>query len=222
VVGGTIFLLLATWHRFRLGRRASAAPEIDGGVRPVERPADSLDRSILRIVAVLSLGAGAIHLAAAPHHYSELGDLGAGFLVSGLFQVGWARAALRAPSARTVWIGIGGNVGIVAAWIVARSLGLPAGAEPWMPEAIGLPDGAATAFEILVVAGLTLRLLGIDRSTVARWAPIRSIAAVAVIPVLGLVLLTASLATVAIAAGADHGPGHASHQQTAGHAVRGH
>jgi hypothetical protein len=221
VIGGTIFVALAAYQRFGRGRRR-------GGASPArrDRRADldtgAVDRSIITIVASLSLGAAAIHLVAAPPHYTELGDLGAGFLVAGVFQAAWARAAIAATTRRTAWIGIVVNLGIVAAWIVSRSVGLPVGPEPWTPEVVGLPDGASTIFELLIVAGLALRLLGIGRAPVARRAPIRSIAAIAVIPALGLVLLTTSLATLAMAAGADHGRPHITSVAATEHATPGH
>ena len=208
VVGGALFLAAAALQRFRPGWLSDRRRAAGAGMGRNLAPAEPVDRSVIRIVAGLSLGAAAIHLAAAPHHYAEMGDFGAGFLVAGIFQAAWARAALRACSPRTTWIGIAGNVGIVIAWIVSRSIGLPVGLEPWTPEVIGLPDGAATIFELLIVAGLTARLLGLDRALVARFAPVGSIAAIAVVPALGLVLLTSSLAAVAIAAGVDHGAVH--------------
>jgi hypothetical protein len=208
VVGGAIFLALAADQRFGRGRRRGGLPAGRASPRLVPIPAEAVDRSIVRIVASLSLGAAIIHVASAPHHYAEFGDLGAGFIIAGVFQAAWARAALTALSTRAAWIGIIGNLVIVAAWIISRLVGLPVGTQPWIPETIGLPDGAATIFEVLVVGALSVRLLGIDRGLVERFAPVRSIAAIAVVPALGLVLLTASLAAVAIAAGADHGVVH--------------
>jgi hypothetical protein len=222
VVGGAIFLALAAYLRFGTGRPGGDLLAAEAAVSLPTLPAEAVDRSIIRIVAILSLGAAAIHLAAAPHHYIELGDLGAGFVIAGVFQALWARKVLAATTRRIAWIGIVVNLAIVAAWIVSRSVGLPAGASPWTPEAIGLPDAASTIFELLIVAGLALRLLGIDRAPIARCSPVRSLAAIAVIPTLGLVLLATSLATVAIATGADHGPGQMSPVAGADHAMTGH
>ena len=212
VVGGAIFVALAVYQRVgaeRLRRDPHVGEHAGGAGGPSIQPAtDGVDRSIIIVVAGLSLGAAAIHLAAAPHHYAELGELGAGFVAAGIFQAAWARAALRATTRRTAWIGIVVNLAIVAAWVVSRSVGLPVGTGTLAPESIGLPDGASTIFELLIVAGLTVRLLGVDRAQIARRTRVRSLAAVAVVPVLGLVLLTTSLAAVSIAAGVDHGPVH--------------
>ena len=159
MVGGGIFLALAapTAGSVRLARARIIV--LAGADRPAAAPTDEpVDRSLLRIVAALSLGAGAIHLAAAPHHFDEIGDLAAGFLVSGVFQAAWARLALAGPSRRTVAVGIVVNLAIVAAWAFSRTVGLPVGLEPWTPEAIGLPDGAWPSSSSLLAAGLAIRL----------------------------------------------------------------
>lgn len=221
VAGGSIFLALAAYGRFGPGSRVSGPGSGPRDDRPVAGSGQPVDRSLVWIVASLSIGAAAIHLAAAPHHYAELGDLGAGFLFAGIFQALWARAFLRSTTRRTAWIGFVVNTGIVGAWIYSRVVGLPVGPEPWTPEAIGLPDAASTIFEVLVLVGLTVRLLGVDRTAIATRARVRSIAAIAVVPALGLVLLTSSLATVAIAAGVDHGSTHVSLSGGAEHAMTG-
>jgi hypothetical protein len=157
------------------------------------------------ILAILSLGAAAIHLAAAPSHYVELGDLGAGFLVAAALQAAWARSILGGASRRTLVVGAAINATIVAAWVVSRTWGLPVGPTPGVPEPIGLPDGASTAFELLLLGGLAIRALDLDRRGAARVRSTRTVLAIAVVPVLGLVMLTTSLASLAIVAGADHG-----------------
>ena len=197
VVGGAILLVLSA------RARGSVVPaRRQGGVAPIEC-------SVLRIVASLSFGAAAIHLIAAPPHYIELGDLGVGFLVAAAFQVAWGVRMLRSPTDRVVWIGIAGNLAIVATWVMSRTIGLPIGPDAFTPEPVGLPDGASTAFELLIVAGLAVRLVDVDRRLPGR--VFRSVAAVAIVPIIGIMLLTTSLAAVAIAAGADHGaPPHVS------------
>ena len=152
VIGGAIFLALAAHQRFGPGRRRGEARGVRRD-RPTDVPAGAVDRSLIVIVASLSLSAAAIHLAAAPHHYAELGDVGAGFLVAGVFQAAWARAALTATTRRTAWIGIIVNLGIVAAWIVSRTVGLPVGPAPWTAEAVGSADLVSTALELVIVVG---------------------------------------------------------------------
>jgi hypothetical protein len=213
--GGAIVLVLAGRTRYRgvpvsAGTPAATAGEAEGA---------SVARSLTLMLVGLSIGAAVIHLAAAPGHYVELGDLGAGFVVAAGLQAAWAWAAFRGPSRRTVWLGAAINATIVLAWAWTRAVGLPVGPAAGSPEPIGLPDVASTVFEVLLLVGLAVQLVVADRS-IARRAPVaRTLASVVVVPVLGLVLVTTSLATVAIASGLDHGSvaGGISSLHAAGH-----
>jgi hypothetical protein len=205
VIGGAAAVALSAVARRRPRPIAPGVP-----ASPPELPLSSagsapVERSTAWILAILSLGAAAIHLAAAPSHYVELGDLGAGFLVAAAFQAAWARSILGGANDRTLVIGGAINAAIVAAWVVSRTWGLPVGPAPGLPEPIGLPDGASTAFELLLLAGLAIRAFDLDRLVAARVRVTRTVLAIAVVPVLGLVILTAALASLAIVAGADHG-----------------
>jgi len=213
VIGGAIFMVLS--FRTRPARSGPAAFPVPP---PTPRDADSTAaRSLALIMAGLSGGAAVIHLAAAPSHYAELGDLGAGFLVSAAFQAWWALRCLAGPSRRAIDLGIVVNLGIVAAWAWTRTAGLPMGEFAGRAEPIGFPDGASVAFELLLVALLVARRLRV-RLVLERRAVGGSLAAVAVVPVLSLVVLLTSLATVAIAEGLDHGaPSGAPVGHVAGH-----
>jgi hypothetical protein len=166
---------------------------------------ESPDRSFVVMFAGLSLGAAAIHLVAAPPHYVELGDLGAGFLVAAVLQAAWARSILRGASSRTVLAGAAINVAILLVWVVSRTAGLPLGPLAGVPEPVGYPDGAAATFEVMILVGLAILVVASNRRTGSRAPAVRSLVAVMVVPVLGLVMLTTSLATLAIGAGAEHG-----------------
>jgi hypothetical protein len=114
------------------------------------------------ILIAASLGAAIIHFAHGPEHIEELGALGLGFYVSGALQVGWALLALAANrSAARSWLaraafptGVALNVAIILAWVVSRTVGLPAGEQPWTPEPVGLADGICALLEAGVVVGL--------------------------------------------------------------------
>jgi hypothetical protein len=198
--GGAIFLVAAGWLRLR---QPMAAGRISR--RDATAPTAGAASPLTTMLVALSIGAAVIHLAAAPGHYIELGDLGAGFVVAAALQVVWARAALRGPSRRTVWLGVTINAAIVLLWAWTRSVGLPVGPAAGSPEPIGLPDAASTVFEVLLLVGLAAQLLVAARPT-GRAPLARALGSIAVVPVLGLVLVTTSLATVAIASGLDHGP----------------
>jgi hypothetical protein len=195
VVGGATFVLASI-------RRRGTAPR--GVVSSL--PAATVGRSLTVMVAGLSAGAAVIHLVAAPHHYAELGELGAGFLAAAVFQGTWAMACLSGPSTRTRSLGIVINAAIVLAWVYTRAVGLPVGELAGSPEPIGFPDAASVVFELLLISGLVVMR---SRSADAEppRATARVIASIAVVPVLGLTILTTSLATVAIANGLDHGLG---------------
>jgi hypothetical protein len=196
VIGGGVVIALAGRARWR-GPPSSPALLPEAHV-----PAD---RSIAVMLASLSLGGAAIHLAAAPSHYVELGDLGAGFLVAAVLQAASARSILRGSTARTMHVGIAINATILTAWVVSRSVGLPIGPTPGVPELVGLPDGLAAAFEGLLVAGLVILRLGLDGRVTVRVPAARPVLAVMIVPVLGLVMLTTSLASLAVVGGAEHG-----------------
>src|SRR6478672_3312568 len=184
VIGGAIFTVLS--FRTRPARSGPAAFLVSASAPRGVDPAAA--RSLALMMAGLSGGAAVIHLAAAPSHYAELGDLGAGFLISAAFQGWWALRCLAGPSRRAVDLGIVVNVGIVAAWAWTRTVGLPIGEFAGRAEPIGFPDGASVVFELLLIGLLVVRRLGVDLHLEGRRAG-RSVAAVAVVPVLGLEVL---------------------------------
>ncbi|MEO5940551.1 MAG: hypothetical protein ABIZ72_06230 [Candidatus Limnocylindrales bacterium] len=192
VIGGGIFLAIAArqrWHR---------ATDPTAATRP-----PSIRRSLAVIMAGLSAGAAIIHLAAAPAHFGEIGDLASGFVVAAIFQAIWIRWCLAGPSRGTALVGIAGNLAIVAAWAWTRTVGLPFGELAGTPEPAGYPDVASVVFELLLIAGLVGRLRNVDIAA-SRRRGVRLAASIALVPVLGLVLVLTSLATVAIASGMEH------------------
>jgi hypothetical protein len=203
VVGGAIFTWLS--YRTRPAPRGPAASVFAG--RNVGDVGGEL--ALIRILAGLSAGAAVIHLVAAPGHYQELGDIGAGFLVAAAFQGWWATRAWTAVSRRIAILGIVVNIAILAAWAWTRTIGLPIGEFAGGPEPVGFPDAACGAFEIALVALLLCRWIaalpapgGVHAQSQTLG---RSLASIAVVPTLGLVLVVTSLATYAIANGLDHG-----------------
>jgi hypothetical protein len=207
VVGGAVFTAMAL--RARPVHSGSAAFDLErslaAGPASIAAATSAVRRTLVVVIAGLSAGAAVIHLVAAPSHYAEIGDLAAGFVISAAFQALWIRWCLAGPSRRTMAVGIAVNLAIVAAWTWTRTIGLPIGAfGGGVPEPVGYPDSASVAFELLIVAGLVSRWLDVDLA-LARRASVRAIASVALVPVLGLVLILTSLATVAIVDGLDHG-----------------
>ena len=112
---------------------------------------DDVRRSIL---ALTSLSAGAIHAVVVPEHLREALPFGAFFAATALFQIGWAAMLHdgRDRDRRFLTVGIVGNVGLIALWVVSRTVGVPVGPEPWMPEPKGVLDVSSTILELILVA----------------------------------------------------------------------
>lgn len=120
----------------------------------------------IAVALVSSTAAAGVHAAASPEH------LGAGVLVAGFFvlsalaQLAWGAVVLTGGATRRVLrIGAVGNTGIIALWVLTRTVGLPFGLVP--VEAVGAWDTAASVWEGAVVAGCAaaLRLAGPGRDT---------------------------------------------------------
>lgn len=209
VIGGALLIAIQLRTRAALDGPPVTTIGRTGGV-----PSPSVRRSLAIALAGLSAGAAAIHLAAAPAHLAEFGALGAGFLAAAAFQAAWAVASLGGPSARTLAIGVVGNLALIGAWAWTRAVGLPLAGTVGGPEAIGPADAAAVTFEILLVAGATVRLLDLDGSA-GRRAGVSTVASIALVPVLGLVLLVASLAAASLLAEPEPGRHAASGESVA-------
>lgn len=211
VIGGAIAIAIAFRTRSSpSGPTAARIPAPDDPTSGVLLVRHALgrtppaERSLVLMLAGLSGGAGIIHLVAAPGHVAEIGDLAGGFVAAALFQLLWIRWCLAGPSRRTAVIGIAGNLAIIGAWAWTRIIGLPLGELASVPEPVGYPDGVAVLFEVALIGGLLVRAFGLDRFPARRDA-VRTLASIAVIPTIGLVLVLTSLATLAIATGTDHG-----------------
>jgi hypothetical protein len=148
----------------------------------------------------LSVGAAAIHFAVIPDHLEEWWAFGLFFAVLGWFQAVWPVAYVNRPSRRLAWIAISVNLATVVLWAWSRTVGLPVGPEPGMPEGIGAADLIATALELALVLGLlATRSLTTGQSgdapSSARREPIGALN-------LAIWAVVAALSTAAIALGA--------------------
>jgi hypothetical protein len=128
------------------------------------------DRNAARIVSVIalaSIAAGAINVAAATTIARGSAQNLAFFWVVGVAQLVWGAVTLvRAPR---WWLALGalGNAVVVATWVVSRTAGLPFGDLAHAVLPVGFPDGLATIFEAVTVvgaAGLAVRGSGHVRS----------------------------------------------------------
>jgi hypothetical protein len=117
------------------------------------------------LAAVLSIGAGYVHLAYMDSHWEQWWAYGAFFLAMAVFQTLFAPALLLWPKRSVMLVGVAGNLGIVGMYILSRIDGIPMGPHSGVKEAAGLADVATTAGEIGIVA-LLLTMIG---GATGRW-----------------------------------------------------
>jgi hypothetical protein len=104
------------------------------------------------------VGAAVIHVAVVPDHLLEWAAAGIFFVVLAVVQLLVGAAALLRPG-RLVWLAsVVVAAGPIVLWAVSRTVGLPLGPEPGVPEALGMSDLACAVLEAAAVAlALSLR-----------------------------------------------------------------
>jgi hypothetical protein len=133
--------------------RPTAAPPVRA------RRATLLSNRGLWVAASLSLGAGLVHLEQTDTHWFTWWGYGLFFLLSGIGQVVYAGALVRWPKAAVLWLGIAGNLAIVAMYGYTRTNGIPWGPSAGHIERVGSGDFITTAGEF-VLAGMLISALG--------------------------------------------------------------
>lgn len=152
-------------------------------------------------MAVMSVGAAAIHFAVVGDHFDEAVIFGLFFAVVGWLQAGWAIAMVAIPTYALTAAGLLANAAVVAVWAVSRTAGLPIGPEAGEPEAAAFIDVLATVLEVLIAA---IALVALVRPGTERWLRGR----VGVVAMVALSLLVVPTTTVAIAtSGEQHAQG---------------
>jgi hypothetical protein len=129
---------------------------------PASGPRADPDRNparVLSAIALASIAAGAINLAAAATVGRDNTQNLAFFVMVAAAQLAWGAVALaRAPR---WWLALGavGNLVVVATWVVSRTVGLPVGEYAGSTLPVGFPDGLATALEAVSVVGASALLV---------------------------------------------------------------
>jgi hypothetical protein len=114
----------------------------------------------LYAAAALSLLAALIHLWVTPEHFEEWWGYGAFFLVAALAQVLYAPLVLVWPTRVVLLLGIGGNIAVVALYLLTRTVGIPLfGPGAGEVEGVGFVDWCATASEVGIAVALGAALL---------------------------------------------------------------
>ena len=175
----------------------SAQPQWDDTApapRPVEVPASGAraepDRNTARIVsmvALASIAAGAINIAAAATIEGLKAQTLAFFWVVGVAQVVWGLLTL--AWAPRWWLALGalGNAVVVATWVVSRTVGLPVGQFASVVLPVRFPDTMATILEAVTAIGAAVLVVrGSGTARAAARVRAFAIAAAVLIGALGL------------------------------------
>lgn len=119
-------------------------------------PSDAV-RLVGTVAAILSIGAGVIHVSAAGDH-TNLPVMFAGFIVVATLQVGLGVLLLRGrPSRVLIVAALALMLGSVGIWLLSRTAGLPF-LEDGHTEPVGFKDGVTVLFELASVPALLLLL----------------------------------------------------------------
>ncbi|MGH2462475.1 MAG: hypothetical protein ACRDFZ_02470 [Candidatus Limnocylindria bacterium] len=129
--------------------------------RPIEvHPQEEPTGGWLRVLgAMLAVAAGVLHLAQIGVHLEEGWPVAGFFATTGVAQVGVGAWLLRPR--RRAWLRatMVGSAGVIAVWIVSRTIGLPF-VEGGEPEPVGIADAFASLLEALTIVALGIQLLG--------------------------------------------------------------
>ena len=167
------------------------------------------DRTVRWLAAVLSLTVGAVHFGYAPHHLADDWAHGWFFMAIAGYQCLFAVLIVARPR-RWVWASaIVVNLGIIATWLVSRTIGLPFGPDALRSESFSAPDIVSSVIEgaIVLLAIISLAFPALlqrqSRDRVSLRFAAFAIGIVAV--VLGALMLTPTYTAAHEAAGHSHG-----------------
>jgi hypothetical protein len=119
--------------------------------------ASRADDRVLGLVGAL-VGAAAIHVAVVPEHLTEWAAAGLFFIALAAAQLLVGVAVLVRPTGAVRATAVVAAAGPIVLWVVSRTVGLPLGPEPGVPEALGMSDLACAVLEAAAVAfALALR-----------------------------------------------------------------
>lgn len=124
---------------------------------PARAVVDEVVSQYLPIAMISSAAAASVHAAVGPAHFREQVLFGLFFAGSALAQILWPILMVRRPTRAPLVAAVIGNTGILALWLVTRTIGLPGLLSA--PEAVGPWDLCCGAWELMVVlaAGRVLR-----------------------------------------------------------------
>lgn len=115
----------------------------------------------LYAAAGFSAMAGIIHITVTSEHFEEWIGYGVFFTVASAYQLLLALilTITQRPVRREIlWVGILGNLAIIAMWMVTRTIGVPLGPMTGEIEEIGALDMASKIAELAVIVCLAVAL----------------------------------------------------------------
>jgi hypothetical protein len=140
-------------------------PQRTGGPPDCAEPVAS--EPVLPLLAGLAFMGGVIHVGAAVDHAAEVPLYTPAFLVVATAQLGWAWLLWRGPSRAVLLAGAGLSVGVLLVWLASRTVGVPFGPHPWVPEEVSVADLVESADEL--AAALVAIVLVWHSATQRRW-----------------------------------------------------
>ncbi len=174
------------------------------------------------LLGSLSLAAGGVHLAMAPIHASNSATEAGGFAVVGWLQILLAVALFMRPNRGVLVATVILNAGVIGAYIVSRTVGLPVGAHPGEKESVEAVDLMVTIFQAALVVGAGLLLakpsLAGTGPADGKWS-IENIAMASAVPIMVLFATSITLTDPSIA---EHGHGGSASVTSSGGGGGGH
>lgn len=170
------------------------------------RATQTMGGSMRALLCLASLGAAVIHFAFAPDHMSQSTSHGLFFMAIAWFGVAWAVGLVLGKPSRAWFVaGVAVNLGIIAVWVVSRTVGISG-----QVEAVGFPDALATVLEGVVVLGS----LAYIATRVPRLA-VREVSGAAFIGASAVAVVALVTASMVPALGGGHNHGHEAAATTA-------
>lgn len=141
-------------------------------------------RLLLHGLAIIGGLTAVIHFAVSGEHFQEYWAFGVFMLVAAWLQLAWAVGVVMRPSRALLTLGAVLNAGVIAVYLVTRTVGDVIGPTPNQTEPVGFGDLLCTVCEALVVIGSVLLLARpLARPVSRRWAAgaLTSVAALAAV-----------------------------------------
>ncbi|WP_199203452.1 hypothetical protein [Mycobacterium sp. shizuoka-1] len=110
-------------------------------------------RLAARCAAVTSIGAAVIHFVVVPMHWHDWKPSGVFFASIAVFQLVWGFLVWLRPNTLALVVGVTGNAGAVALWVLSRTAGVPFGPNAGQPEDVEAAGICVLLLQCYVIMG---------------------------------------------------------------------